>query len=399
MSLDNDKRLSSHAVNILINHAIFQFGGSLSIIFVNLYLWRLTNSLWVNGIYNLVAILSQAATTFLIGKMSKKKGRTTIYRYGILMTAIFYLLIVIVQEEIVHYFYLFALLRGIAQGLYWVAYFTIVHEVSSDQNRHRYLGWNQIVMGSANLIAPALAGFIIGLFAGLSGYLIVFSIAFLMFLTATIGSFRIKKESIRHRNYYMKYLGQIIKRKKAFRHALVGWFIIGFPQGILMYIPPILIYSIFEEESVVGYLNAVFLAVSILASYIISRFANIEQTKKYLWIAAIGFFVAGSFLTWEIAMWSVILFMITQNMFKPLQANAYAAYYFQWMDRIPLGSEFRVESVVLRETIINIGRGLGIIIFMVFSNEIDTNTVAYVIMLAMAIQFILPMITKLKEES
>ncbi len=399
MKLDYNKRLSSHAVNILINHAIFQFGGSLSIIFVNLYLWRLTNSLWVNGLYNLIAILSQAATTFLIGKMSKKKGRTTIYRYGILMTAIFYLLIVMVQEEIVHYFYLFALLRGIAQGLYWVAYFTIVHEVSSDQNRHRYLGWNQIVMGSANLIAPALAGFIIGLFAGLSGYLIVFSIAFLMFLAATIGSFRIKRESIRHRNYYMRYLGQIIERKKAFRHALAGWFIIGFPQGILMYIPPILIYSIFDDESAVGYLNAGFLAVSILASYIISRFANIEQTKKYLWIAAIGFFVAGSFLTWEIAMWSVILFMVTQNMFKPLQANAYAAYYFQWIDRIPLGSEFRVESVVLRETIINIGRGLGIIVFMVCSNEIDTNTVAYVIMLAMAIQFILPMITKLKEES
>ncbi len=399
MKLNKEKHLSSHAINILINHAIFQFGGSLSIIFVNLYLWRLTNSLWVNGLYNLVAILSQAATTFFIGKISKKKGRTTIYRYGILMTAIFYLLIVIVQEEIVHYFYLFALLRGIAQGLYWVAYFTIVHEVSSDQNRHRYLGWNQIVMGSANLIAPALAGFIIGSFTGLSGYLIVFSIAFLMFLAATVGSFRIKKESIRHRNYYMKYLGQIIERRKAFRNALAGWFIIGFPQGILMYLPPILIYSIFEDEGVVGYLNAGFLAVSILASYVISRFANIEQTKKYLWVAAIGFFVSSSFLTWEIAMWSVILFMVTQNMFKPLQANAYAAYYFQWIDRIPLGAEFRVESVVLRETIINIGRGLGIVVFMLFSNEIDTNTVAYVIMLAMAIQFILPIITKLKEES
>ncbi len=399
MKLNKEKRLSSHAVNILINHAIFQFGGSLSIIFVNLYLWRLTNSLWVNGLYNLIAIVSQAATTFFIGKMSKKKGRTTIYRYGILMTAIFYLLIVIVQEEIVDYFYLFALLRGVAQGLYWVAYFTIVHEVSSDQNRHRYLGWNQIVMGSANLIAPALAGFIIGLFTGLSGYLMVFSIAFLMFLAATIGSFRIKKESIRHRNYYMKYLGQILERRKAFRNALAGWFIIGFPQGILMYIPPILIYSIFEDEGVVGYLNAGFLAVSILASYVISRFADIEQTKKYLWVAAIGFFVSGSFLAWEIAMWSVILFMVTQNMFKPLQANAYAAYYFQWIDRIPLGSEFRVESVVLRETIINVGRGLGIIVFMLFSNEIDTNTVAYVIMVAMAIQFILPTVTKLKEES
>ncbi|WP_035722109.1 MFS transporter [Gracilibacillus boraciitolerans] len=283
MKLKKEKQLSSHAVNILINHAIFQFGGSLSIIFVNLYLWRLTNSLWVNGLYNLIAILAQAATTISIGKMSKKKGRTTIYRYGIFMTAIFYLFIVIVQEEIVTYFYLFALLRGIAQGLYWVVYFTIVHEFSSDENRHRYLGWNQMVMSSANLIAPALAGYIIALYNGLAGYSFVFSIAFLMFFIATIGTF--------------------------------------------------------------------------------------------------------------------ILFMATLNIFKPLQANAFAAYYFQWIDRIPLGAEFRVESVVLRETIINIGRGgLGIIVFMLFSNGIDTNTVAYVIVLAMLIQFILPIITKLKEE-
>lgn len=395
--LNQEKKLSRHAVNLLINHALFQFGGSLAIIFVNLYLWRLTNSLWVNGIYNLVAILSQALTTFAIGKVAKKLGRTSIYRYGIFMTALFYLLIVVFQEEMVTYVYLFALLRGIAQGLYWVAYFTMVHEVSSDENRHRYLGFNQMVMSSTKLAAPALSGFVISLFNGLSGYVIVFSFAFLLFFAATVRSLGMKKESVRHRNYYMKYLGQIIKRKKYFRNALAGWFIIGFPQGILMYIPPILIYSIFEDEGTVGYLNAGFLAVSILSSYVISRFANIEQTKKYLWLAAAGLFIAGTFLTWEIALWSVVLFMVTQNIFKPLQANAYAAYYFQWLNRIPLGTEFRVESVVLRETIINIGRGLGIVIFMNFSNEIDTQTVAYVIVLAMAIQFILPMIIKLKE--
>ncbi len=71
--IEKEKHLSKHAINILINHAIFQFGGSLSIIFVNLYLWRLTNSLWVNGIYNLVAILSQAGTTFFYRQNVKKK--------------------------------------------------------------------------------------------------------------------------------------------------------------------------------------------------------------------------------------------------------------------------------------------------------------------------------------
>lgn len=388
----NGHKLSAHAKNVLMNHAIFQFGGSLSVIFVNLYLWRLTNDIWINAMYNLVALLAQAATTFLIGRMSKKKGRTKVYQYGIFMTALFYLLLVVVQESMVDFFLLFALLRGVAQGFYWVAYFTIIHEVSSNQNRHRYLGLNQMMMSTANLVGPALAGVIIGFFDSLLGYVIVFGMAFILFLFATLGSFRIKKENIQHRTYYMKHLGSIIKKKKGFGTALIGWFIIGFPQGILMFVPAILMYSIFHQEEIVGILNAAFLTVTIIASFVISRIAKLESTRCYLWIAAIGLMVSSLFITIEIAVWSVITFMVTKNMFKPLQGNAYAAYYFQWLDHIPLQAAFRTESVVLRETLINCGRGLGIIVFMLFAKEINSHTVGFVILAVMAIQLLLPML-------
>lgn len=393
-SINNNKKLAPQAIQILVNHGIYQFGNSLSIIFVNLYLWRLTNSLWINGLYNLIAILTQAATTFSIGKMAKKKGRTVMYRYGIFLTAFFYLCIVVVQEGIIEHFYWFALIKGIAQGLYWVAYFTIVHQVSSNSNRHRYLGWNQIVMGGSNLLGPALAGWIISISSELGGYIIVFSLAFLMFVIATIGSFRIQREEVHHRTYYMKYLPQMIKRKPNFRKALIGWFVIGYPQGVLMYIPPILIYSIFNDESVVGYLNVGFLGLSIISSYLISRFAVIDSTRKYLLIAALGLIFSSLFLIWEINTITVILFMCINNLFKPLQANSYAAFYFKWIDLLPLKREFRVESVVLRETLINLGRGMGIITFMIFSSDIDASIVSYVILLVMLIQLALPFLAK-----
>lgn len=355
LMVDKEKKLSSQAIQLLVNHGIFQFGNALSLIFVNLYLWRLTNSLFVNGLYNLIAILSQATTTFSIGKVAKKKGKLTIYRYGIFLTAFFYLCIVIMRENMIDHFYWFAVLQGIGQALYWLGYFTIVHEVSTNHNRHRYLGWNQIVMGMSNLIGPAIAGLIISLSNGLTGYTIVFSLAFVMFFIATIGSFRLKKEESHRRAYYMKYLGLMIRRKPNFMQAMIGWFIIGFPQGILMYIPPILLYTIFNDESIVGYLNIIFLGLSIISSYIISRFAIIHSTRKYLFIAAIGFILSAMTLIWDINVWTVLLFMAINHSFKPLQANAYAAYYFKWIDLLPLKQEFRVESVVLREAIINLG--------------------------------------------
>jgi YQGE family putative transporter len=392
--LPKEKRLSEQAVITLVNHTIFQFGNSLSLIFINLYLWRLTESLLINGLFNLIAILTQAIATILIGRMAKQKGHLAIYRYGIFLTAFFYLCIIVTQENMVDSFYLFALIKGISQAAYWVSYFTLAHEVSTNHNRHRYLGWNQVSMGMANLIGPAAAGVLISMSTELTGYTIVFSAAFLMFLVATIGSFRIKKEESHHKEYYMKYLKLIVKKKPNFGKVLLGWFIIGFPQGILMYIPPILLFTIFPDESFVGYMNVVFLSLSIFASYVISRVANLESTKLYLFIAAIGMVLSAIFLLSEIAIWTVVLFMSISSLFKPLQANTYAVYYFTWLDKIPLKENFRVESVVLRETIINFGRGIGIVIFMIFSQDINPDTIPWIIVFVMAIQFIMPLLIK-----
>jgi YQGE family putative transporter len=393
-TLSKEKRLSEQAVITLVIHTIYQFGNSLSLIFINLYLWRLTNDLFINGLFNLIAILSQALATFLMGKFAKRKDRLIPYRYGIFLTALFYLCIILTQENIIHYFYLFAILKGVSQALYWLGYFTLAHEVSNNQNRHRYLGWNQIVMSGANLTGPALAGFIISVNSELNGYMIVFSLAFLMFIVSTIGSMQIKKETVHHKEYYMKFLQLMIKRKPDFFNSLIGWFIIGFPQGILMYIPPILLYNIFPEEQFVGYLNVVFLSLSIISSYLISRTANSESTVKYLFISAFGFIFSSVFLLSEISIWTVVLFMSISSVFKPLQANAYAVYYFRWVDMLPLKENFRVESVVLRESIINLGRGTGIIIFMFFSNEINPVTIPWIIISVMAVQLLIPYLAK-----
>lgn len=391
-----EKRFSEQAVITLVNQSVFQFGNSLSIIFINLYLWRLTNSLLINGLFNLIAILTQGIMTLFLGKMAKQRDRLTMYRYGIFLTAFFYLCIVLTKELMVEYFYLFALLKGISQAAYWIGYFTLVYDVSNNANRHRYFGWNQITMSGANLIGPALAGFVISMYSELSGYIIVFSLAFLMFLVAAMGSLRMNKESTHHKTYYMKFLPAILKKRPSFALVLFGWFIIGFPQGVLMYIPHILLYDIFPNESFVGYMNVLFLTLSIVASYVIARFARLDATKTYLFLAAFGMTFSTLFLMWDISVWTVVLFMSFGSLFKPLQANTYAVHYYKWLDYIPLRENFRVESVVLRESIINIGRGLGIVIFMMFSTEINKDTIPWIILFLMGVQMLIPWLAKEK---
>ncbi len=389
-----EKVLSNQAIITLINHTVFQFGNSLSLIFVNLYLWRLTNSLWINGLFNLIALLSAPLATIIIGKLVKQKDRLTAYRYGIFLTALFYLCIIVTQEHIVTYFYWFAFLKGISTACYWLGYFTLMYDVSNNDNRHRYLGWNLILTNMANVIGPAAAGLIIMRYTDLSGYLIVFSLAFVMFFISTFGSLKMKKSDMHHRQYYMKYLPLMLRKNPQFLRTLAGWLIVGLPQGILMYVPHILLYTVFPSEGFVGNMNMIFFGISIFASYLISRFAHLDSTRLYLWIAAIGFSFSSLFILWEISVWSVIIFMSINSLFKPLQANAYAAHYYQWIGRLPLKQHFRVESIVLRETIINIGRALGVLIFMFFSGDLDAVIMPWIVAFVMMLQLLIPVLTE-----
>lgn len=56
-ALPPESRLSKDAVTALIIHCCFQFGASMSGLFLNLYLWRLTQDLAVNGIYNIIVFI------------------------------------------------------------------------------------------------------------------------------------------------------------------------------------------------------------------------------------------------------------------------------------------------------------------------------------------------------
>ncbi|MCY9666999.1 hypothetical protein M5X11_19020 [Paenibacillus alginolyticus] len=175
----------------------------------------------------------------------------------------------------------------------------------------------------------------------------------------------------------------------------MGWFIIGLPQGIMMYVPAILLFQVLPKESWVGYLNAFFLCLSIVSSYILSIKGSETSTKTYLSISAWGFVCSSVFLLLDISLWTVIVFMCVSSLFKPLQANSYTAHYYQLIGGMPLKENFRIESIVIRESVINIGRAAGVLLFMLTAGQIDHVWLPWIIVFVMLMQVgIRPLIHK-----
>jgi YQGE family putative transporter len=382
-----EKKLSYDAVISLIIHSIFQFGASMSGVFLNLYLWRLTHSVVVNGTYSIIVYILTPIGFAIGGYLIKKKDRMVTYRLGIVLIGLFYLSVSIAQERLVDYYVLFAIFNGLAGAFYWVGYLTLMYDVSTEKNRIRYLAYNMMFFTAASLAGPALAGFIIRLKEGLSGYTIVFSIAFCMFLLAAIISFKIKALNSHHRVYYLKYTGLVMKKKRDWLKALLGFFGMGLLQGTMLFLPNILLFKVLPREDMVGYLGVLYSSLSIVMGIFISKYANAKRNRLYLTISTVGYLVGISFLIGSLTIWTVVGFMILYSIFAPLQGNTMTGYYYSLIAKLPLRGELKVESVVVREFFLNVGRILSILLFISYGSDLDGGLIPWILLLASLTQF------------
>ncbi|MEK3910619.1 MFS transporter [Paenibacillus sp. FSL H7-0331] len=381
-----EKRLSKDATTSLFIHFCFQFGASMSGVFLTLYLWRLTHSLWINGMYNIINYAVAPFAFMLGGLLIKKKDRMVTYRFGIALIALFYLVVVLAQERVVDYYVLFAIFGGMAGAFYWAGYLTLMYDVSTEQNRIRYLAMNMIVFTLAGLIGPALAGYIIRQNNGLQGYTIVFSIAFLMFLMAAVGSLRIKTKATHHKAYYLKYVGLLMNKNRLWFKSLFCFSILGILQGMMMFLPSILLFKIVEREDLVGYLGMLYASLGIATGMYISRYGRDGWAGRFIIISTIGCVAGSLLLVWKLNLYTVILFMILYSICAPLQGNTITSYYFRIMGTLPLKGQLRVESVVMRETFVNVGRIVAIFVLIILNRYTGDWTLPWVLLGASIVQ-------------
>lgn len=382
-------RLTADAKITLFNHGIYQFGNALSAILVNLYLWRLASDLWMNGAFNLITLCTAPLSTLFIGKIAKLRDRLFAYRMGIFLTALFYLLIVAAGPQMADFYLAFAVLKGVSTSFYWLGHFTMITDVTDDRSRHRYLGLNLMVTNIATLAGPAAAGVLVEWSGGLRGYTYVYLLAFLMFLYAFVNSLKMKPKATHHQKYYLKYALPLMRKHPSFGRSLWGWFLFGLPQGVLGYLPAILLYQAVPKEFFVNSMNMLFSGVSIAVGYLLSRWGRSERNEDYLKIAAWGFIAGTIPLFFGISLWTVIVFMLLFSCVKPLQSNAYTAFYYKLSGKLPLAAHFRVEAVVLREVFTNGGRAAGVLGLMATSLYLQADALTWVLSAAALLQLMI----------
>ena len=181
-------------------------------------------------------------------------------------------------------------------------------------------------------------------------------------------------------------MGLLLKRNPTFDRALAAFFFFGTFQGLILFLPNLLLFEVLPKEDLVGYLGALTSGITIVTGYIISRKAKEEKARLYVMCAAIGLTAASLLLLAEMSVGTVVGFMLVYSIFFPLLGNTMSTSYYRLIGQLPLKGLLRIESVVIREVYVNAGRVAAIFALIWFADDMEAAVFPWIIIAASLLQ-------------
>ncbi|PLR75867.1 hypothetical protein CU633_18475 [Bacillus sp. V3-13] len=353
---------SEEANYYLVMNAFFAFASALSAIFLNVFLWKLDSSFSLLAMYSFFLSFSILASFSLCAWFARKTTPMASLRLGILCHILTYLLMLILKDSLSSYVILLGTLMGLAISFYSVGAHMAILDMTTNEKRDRFLYAQGIVATIGGLAGPLLAGFIIELFTGTTGYYLVFGLSVIFYFLAMIASMKVEGSPIQKVSYLMEVFRKPTREWK-------GMYIVSFGDGIVSgvyqtFLITMMIYSVAGGEMSLGIFNTLAELVSIIAFLWLAKASSPKLRLPIFAIGAIGLSLASIFLSMAPFLLTLILFTIL----KPITSNmiyiSMNALLYEAIEKDPQYKEKRLDYIIIREIPLGVGRMLGVGIFL-----------------------------------
>lgn len=345
---------------LLVINTLFAVASALSNTFLNIYFWKLLQGLQQIALYNFFIFLFTALGYVAAGFFAKRSDRLYTLRIGIGLLALFYVLILILGINVGTLYLPLGCLLGFGNGFYWLSYNVLVFEVTEPETRDEFNGANGFLFAMASGVAPMVAGQVLSRLPG-NGYQILFLLSFGFFFSAVFFT-RSLELRVGSPTFDLKAGFRPEQHLQLWRRTLTTSFCLGFREGVLAFLPFLLVFLVTDSELLAGRYLWMTAVASLLSYYFVKRYLTFERRTRFVTVAA---FMLGSSVLWllvDVNMWSLFTFGVVNSLFSPLLLIPYSCLTLDVMGRLPEAVHRKVEYMVTREVAVNTGRCLSIFI-------------------------------------
>jgi YQGE family putative transporter len=352
----NENRLTPQARLVLILNALYMTADSLCTVFVGVYLW--INSLAfevVCGHY--IALYVVTPVVFLLaGWYSKARDRVHVFRLGLLLHAVYYGLILWLQEAATVYAVHLGALLGVTWGLFWAGNNVFHYDVTVGAKREYYFGTLNVVWGSARLIAPIIGGLLIE-FAPhqQAGYHLIFFLAIVLYLVSFALSYRIPADR-QPRPFRIKRALWPGRDQRDWRLVMFAAATIAGAFSIFYFLLGLAMYMVTSREFDVGWYTGLQALVSMATGYLIGRLV-VPRTRRHAMLWATGLlFTGGAVMLFAMNVYTLVIFGFLRAIATPLFQIPHSGLRFEIIDACVEDPSERIEYIAAWEVPLAVGR-------------------------------------------
>lgn len=341
----------------------YALGIFLSNTFVNVYLWKTSESYIVLGIFNFAIYLLQPLTFIAAGKLAKKIDRVAVLRTGIVFLSLFFLAVLLVGKKAPDYSFLLGCLLGIGYGFYWLAFNVLTFEITEPHNRDFFNGTSGVIESFAGMAGPLFAGVAISRLDAFSGYTAIFVASFVLFILAIVTSFFLKGRKAEGAFRF----GLVLKEKRhnrKWRAILNAHLMQGLREGIFLFLISIWVFLVTKSELSLGIFNLILSGMSLVVYFCAAKWITPARRKKAILAGGIILYISIFIIINPYNASHIYLYAFLIGIGYPILRIPYISLSYDVIGQARKAGELRVEYIVVRELYTNIGRLLSIAVFL-----------------------------------
>jgi YQGE family putative transporter len=239
-------------------------------------------------------------------------------------------------------------------------------EVTLPENRDLYFSLQQFVASVLRILTMPLSSGIITFFRSAGspdrGYYILFAVTLGLYLSLFFETFAFRVEN-RHAPFK---IWEALRDhcRRGMRPVLLAYFIWGLRNGLFWFLMGVLIYRASNKELAVGAYDMLSQGIMLAMTYWLSRLATQKNRARGLGLSA-WLDVAGvSLLAWRLDSHTLLLFTVVAAISGALFQVTFSSYSFDIMEFACGGEKRTLENLTVREIPLNLGRIVGLVIFM-----------------------------------
>lgn len=352
-------------IYLLILGGFYAIGIFLSNTFVNVFLWKQSQSYLTIALFHLASAIFQLVAFIYAGKKTKDWNHVIVLRAGIITLALFFLTVYLMDEQAATYAFLLGCLIGIGYGFYWLAFNVLTFEITEPETRDFFNGWLGILESLGGMAGPLIAGYIISKFVNSTGYMIVFASSFFFFILAIATSILIHPRKAEG-SYNLLEVFRERKNNPNWNALLNAHFFEGLREGVFFFIVTLWVFTVSKSEFILGIFNLSLAGISLLSYSVITRLNKTITRKKQLFIGSLILYLAIFLIIKPDGILFVFIYAFVIGLSFPIFEIPYISLTFDVIGQLREIKRLRVEYIVMREVFLNFGRVISILFFLIF---------------------------------